>query len=157
MVKYFGGGSLKLKACLATGLGLVILSSSALVAAMGHLEPKIPPVVAADTQAGEEHKQKVESSNPLSGNAEAIEIGQRLYFTWCVQCHGPKANGESRFGKYAGDLTKFWRGYKEFVQIVKNGRPGRQMPPWKEVLDDENIAKIGAFLETRAVEGANWK
>jgi mono/diheme cytochrome c family protein len=159
MAMYFGGKSANLKACLATGLGLIILGTSALVAAMGHLEPKIPPVAAEDKQAGEEKKplQKVGSSNPLSGNAEAIEIGQRLYFTWCVQCHGVKADGRSRFGEYAGDLTKFWRGYKEFVQIVKNGRPGRQMPPWKEVLDDENVAKIGAYLETRAVEGANWK
>jgi mono/diheme cytochrome c family protein len=31
------------------------------------------------------------------------------------------------------------------------------MPPWKDVLDDDNIAKIGAYLETRALEGANWK
>jgi mono/diheme cytochrome c family protein len=100
---------------------------------------------------------KVPSSNPLSGNPEAIDLGKKLYFTWCVQCHGPKANGESRFGKYAGNLTIFWRGYKEFVVIVKNGRPGKQMPPWQNVLDEDNISKIGAYLETQAVQGANWK
>jgi len=100
---------------------------------------------------------KVPSGNPLSGDPEAIELGTKLYFTWCVQCHGHKANGESRFGKYAGDLTKFWRGYKEFVVIVKNGRVDKMMPPWKDVLDDDNIAKIGAFLETLAEEGANWQ
>src|SRR5215831_6235152 len=140
--------------------GAVMLAVSMDAAAGGgQVAQNISPTAPANTPAEEEKKplQKVESSNPLSGNAEAIEIGLRLYFTWCVQCHGVKANGESRFGKYAGDLTKFWRGYKEFVQIVKNGRPGRQMPPWREVLDDENVSKIGAFLETRAVEGANWK
>ena len=100
---------------------------------------------------------KVPSSNPLSGDPEAIALGKRLFFTWCVQCHGPKANGESRFGKYAGDLTRFWRGYPEFVIIVKNGRVQKQMPPWKEVLDDDNISKVGAYLETLSVEGANWK
>jgi mono/diheme cytochrome c family protein len=31
------------------------------------------------------------------------------------------------------------------------------MPPWKEVLDDDNIAKIGAYLETLAQEGASWQ
>lgn len=113
-------------------------------------------LLAAAEQEGAEMK-KVPSSNPLSGNPEAIDLGKRLFFTWCVQCHGPHANGESRFGKYAGDLTRFWRGYKEFVVIVQNGRPGRQMPPWKEVLDEDNISKIGAYLETLAVEGANWK
>lgn len=99
----------------------------------------------------------VVSSNPLSGDPEAIDLGKRLYFTWCVQCHGYKANGESRFGEYAGDLTKYWRGYDEFIVIVKEGRPKKMMPPWKEVLDVDAINKIGAYLETLAVEGANWQ
>lgn len=135
--------------------GALGLSHAQLLAMeQGKLEPKLTTAQAAEQQ---ESHGKVPSSNPLSGDAEAIDLGKRLYFTWCVQCHGPHANGESRFGKYAGDLTKFWRGYPEFVVIVKNGRVGRQMPPWKEVLDDDNIAKIGAYLETLAQEGANWQ
>jgi mono/diheme cytochrome c family protein len=147
-------------------LAVMGFATSGPVAAMGHEEPNLPTIIAADTPNADDQKpaaseqkpvKKVESSNPLSGDPEAIELGTKLYFTWCIQCHGQKANGESRFGKYAGDLTKFWRGYKEFVLTVKNGRPGKQMPPWKDVLDDDNIAKLGAFLETLAVEGANWK
>jgi mono/diheme cytochrome c family protein len=99
----------------------------------------------------------VESSNPMSGKPEAIEAGKKLYYKWCTACHGPKADGVSRFGSYAADLRQFWRGYKEFVVIVKNGRPEKQMPPWKEVLDETQIAQIGAFLETLTVEGAVWK
>ena len=131
---------------------LGLLRSVPLSAAEAAKPESKPDTAEAGKAAG-----KVPSSNPLSGDAEAIDIGKRLYFTWCVQCHGPKANGESRFGKYAGDLTKFWRGYREFVVIVKEGRVKKQMPPWKEVLDDENIAKVGAYLETLAVEGANWQ
>jgi mono/diheme cytochrome c family protein len=102
---------------------------------------------------------KVASANPQSGNAEAIEVGTKIYFTWCVQCHGQKANGESRFGAYAGDLTRFWRGYKEFVKIVLNGRTGNlgMMPAWKDYMDEETIGKIGAFLETLAEPEANWQ
>jgi len=139
----------------AMSIGLAI-GTAELTWAMGNPEPKLD---SGDQPASTEPKPagKVPSSNPLSGDPEAIELGKRLYFTWCVQCHGPKANGESRFGKYAGNLTIFWRGYKEFVVIVKNGRTGKQMPPWKNVLDDDNIAKIGAYLETQALEGANWK
>ena len=96
-------------------------------------------------------------ANPVSGNPEAIEAGRKLYSMWCVQCHGSKADGVSRFGKYAADLREFWRGYREFVTIVKHGRPEKQMPPWREVLDDAKIAQVGAFLETLAIEGANWK
>jgi mono/diheme cytochrome c family protein len=99
----------------------------------------------------------VPSTNPSSGKLEAIDEGRKLYGMWCSQCHGPKADGVSRFGKYAGDLRVFWRGYREFVTIVKDGRTGKQMPPWKEVLDDTKIAHIGAYLETLAQDGANWK
>lgn len=133
------------------------LGISGLLAAMepGKLEPKIATAETAETQKA---AVKVASSNPLSGDPEAIDLGKQLYFNWCVQCHGAKADGDSpRFGKYAGDLRKFWRGYAEFVNTVKNGRPGKQMPPWKDFMDEDTIAKLGAYLETLAVEGANWK
>jgi mono/diheme cytochrome c family protein len=141
-----------LVACVAA----LALSRSGLLAAD---EPNKANSKPAPTEAAEPPPPHVvvPSSNPLSGDPEAIALGKRLFFTWCVQCHGPKANGESRFGKYAGDLTRFWRGYPEFVIIVKNGRVQKQMPPWKEVLDDDNISKVGAYLETLSVEGANWK
>lgn len=95
--------------------------------------------------------------NPLSGNAESITEGQRLYFKWCVQCHGPKGNGVARFGKYAANLTKYWRGWNEFMLVVLNGRTKKRMPPWGGVLEEEEIQEIGAFLETLAVEGARWR
>ncbi|HIM73083.1 MAG TPA: hypothetical protein EYM43_09040, partial [Alphaproteobacteria bacterium] len=38
-------------------------------------------------------------SNPLAGDEAAIENGKRLYFKWCVACHGNAADGEgTRFG-----------------------------------------------------------
>ena len=118
----------------------------------------MPKIAQTQSAQAENAPGKVPSSNPLSGDPEAIDLGKHLYFSWCVQCHGVKADGDSpRFGKYAGNLTKFWRGYPEFVNTVKNGRPGKQMPPWKEFMDDDTIAKLGAYLETLAVEGANWK
>jgi mono/diheme cytochrome c family protein len=144
---------MKTKAWIALGFGVAV-SVSALAA-----DEEKPAEPAAQTPA-----KKVESSNPLSGDADAIDLGRRLFGDWCSVCHGIRANGESRFGKYAANLTKFWRGYKEFTQIVKNGRTGQigMMPPFGKppdylVLDDESINKIGAFLETLAEEGANWK
>ncbi|ETX03294.1 MAG: hypothetical protein ETSY1_00515 [Candidatus Entotheonella factor] len=101
---------------------------------------------------------KVESSNPFSGDPEAIQSGHKLYFTWCVQCHGKKADGKSmRWGGYAKDLRKFWQGYSKFVLIVVQGVKGKQMPPWGEVLSGNEISHIGAYLETLAMDGANWK
>jgi quinohemoprotein ethanol dehydrogenase len=108
--------------------------------------------------AAQQQTAAVPSDNPLSGDPAAIEAGRRLYNTWCSQCHGTKADGVApRFGDYAADLTKFAKGYTEFATIVVAGRPDRQMPPWDGVLDGEQISQIGAFLETLAVEGANWE
>jgi cytochrome c oxidase cbb3-type subunit III len=121
--------------------------------AVGTVEATMAQQPSAEKQA----TAAVPSSNPQSGKPEAIDAGRKLYGTWCQQCHGPKADGVSRFGNYAGDLRAFWRGYREFVTIVKDGRTQKQMPPWKEVLDDAKIAQIGAYLETLAIEGANWK
>lgn len=130
--------------------GLVFAISLLLFSGLALKEPF--PLFAADQPST-----PFPSSNPLSGDQDAIQQGRKLYFTWCVQCHGPKADGVSRFGHYAADLRQFWRGYREFVTIVKNGRVERQMPPWKEILSDKDIAQIGAYLETLAIEGANWK
>ena len=104
----------------------------------------------------------VESSNPLSGNCEAIKAGRKLYPMYCSACHGGKADGwggPSLGERYAADLTKHWSGYQGFVQAVLDGKKGRigLMPPWRGVLTEEQINQLGAYLETLAVEGAYWK
>jgi quinohemoprotein ethanol dehydrogenase len=107
--------------------------------------------------AAQQQTATVPSDNPLSGDPEAIETGRKLYNTWCSQCHGGKADGISRFGKYAADLRKFSQGYTEFARVVVEGRTERRMPPWDGVLDGEQVSQIGAYLETLAIEGANWE
>jgi mono/diheme cytochrome c family protein len=107
--------------------------------------------------AAQQQTAAVESDNPLSGDPDAIVAGRKLFNTWCTQCHGGKADGNARFGKYAADLTKFKKGYTEFATVVVAGRPDKMMPPWDGVLDGEQISQIGAYLETLSVPGANWK
>lgn len=104
-----------------------------------------------------EQANRLPSDNPVLGDPEAIKKGRRLFNTWCTQCHGGKADGVSRFGKYAADLRKFKKGYSEFVGIVAAGIPENQMPPWYKVLDGDQIAQVGSYLETLAIEGANWR
>ncbi len=99
----------------------------------------------------------VASDNPMSGDQTAIKQGRKLFNTFCTQCHGGQGNGESRFGKYGADLRKFKKGYSQFVGIVAGGLPGKQMPPWEQYLDGDQISQIGAYLETLAIDGANWK
>jgi mono/diheme cytochrome c family protein len=103
--------------------------------------------------------------NPSSGDAAAIRSGQSDYRAICSVCHGGKADGAGERASSAlppADLRKFKKGFRKFVEITKNGvqAPGREikdMPAWDGVLDDKTIYKIGAYLETLAIEGANWK
>jgi mono/diheme cytochrome c family protein len=97
--------------------------------------------------------------NPMSGNEKAIAAGKSWFRGVCALCHGGRADGAGERGNGA-DLRKFDKGFKLYVETVKNGRtiPGRNqnMPAWNGVLDDKTIYEIGAYLETLALEGANW-
>jgi mono/diheme cytochrome c family protein len=98
--------------------------------------------------------------NPYSGDKKAIRSGRSWYRNICSNCHGGRADGQGERGTGA-DLRKFNKGFQEFVHIVHNGRKveGRiqYMPAWRGVISDKDIYQIGAYLETLAMEEANWK
>jgi mono/diheme cytochrome c family protein len=98
----------------------------------------------------------VESSNPITGDKDAIAAGQTTFRARCAPCHGMRANGRGRGLPNSSDLTKFKRGYTKFVYIVKNG--GKTMPPYGGLgrLDDDEINQVGAYLETLASRRAKW-
>ena len=99
---------------------------------------------------------EVESSNPLSGETDAIADGQTTFRARCAYCHGMKADGRGRGLPNSADLTKFKRGYSKFVLSVKEGY--KNMPPWGGMgeLSDDEINQVGAYLETLAGRQANW-
>ena len=107
----------------------------------------------------------IPDANPFSGDAAAIRSGKSDYRAICSVCHGGKADGageRASSAKTPADLRKFNKGFKKYVEISKNGvqtagREIKDMPAWGGVLDDNTLYKIGAYLETLAMEGANWK
>lgn len=128
-------------------LGRVILVSALLASGA------VPP---AHADGGE-----VPTANPFSGDPKAIKEGRDWYQNVCNVCHGSRANGETARGGRAADLRVFNRGFRAYVETVKKGRNTTgttfSMPAWGGVLDDETLYQIGAYLETLAIEGANWK
>lgn len=103
--------------------------------------------------------QDVLAVNPLSGDEKAIKSGKSWFRNTCTPCHGGRADGMGDMGTGA-DLRKLKIGFRGFYATVKNGRqvPGRaQFMPSFSFLDDKTIFEIGAYLETLAIEGANWK
>jgi mono/diheme cytochrome c family protein len=106
------------------------------------------------------HADELPETNPLSGNTRAIASGKSWYRGICANCHGGRADGQGERGTGA-DLRKLQLGFRGFVEVVKQGRQvqGRiqGMPAWGGVIDDKTIYEIGAYLETLAIEGADWK
>lgn len=97
--------------------------------------------------------------NPFAGNDKAIKSGKSWFRNTCTPCHGGRADGMGDMGTGA-DLRKLQIGFKRYYETVKNGRKVQNraqfMPPFS-FLDDKTIFEIGAYLETLAIEGANWK
>ena len=98
----------------------------------------------------------IESSNPLSGDTDAIAAGQTRFRANCAYCHGMHADGRGRGLPNSADLRKFKRGYSRFVTTVKDGY--KTMPPWGGMgeLSDDEINQVGAYLETLATRAAKW-
>jgi mono/diheme cytochrome c family protein len=117
--------------------------------ALGIAPPMIPTARADD----------IPPVNPLSGDAKSIRGGKSWFVNVCSPCHGGKADGAGERGT-AADLRKWNKGFRKFVETVKDGKnTGRAMtmPAWGAVLDEKTIFEVGAYLETLAIEGANWK
>jgi mono/diheme cytochrome c family protein len=104
--------------------------------------------------------EEIPEANPFSGDEKAMREGRSWYRGVCASCHGGRGDGAGERGSGA-DLRKLELGFQGYVRVVLDGRQqaGRTMamPGWRGVLKMDDIYKIGAYLETLAIEGANWK
>ncbi len=72
------------------------------------------------------------------------EEGERIYGDYCQTCHGDNlvSNGQTF------DLRRLKpEERKRFETSVQNGKG--QMPPWRGVIDDDQMDKIWNFIMTR--------
>jgi len=92
-------------------------------------------------------------ANPMSGDEDAIKNGKKLYRGMCARCHGRKGEGTKRM-EGIGDLREFNGGYYFYQAMTVNG--AGKMPPFAGILSTGDVDDIGAYLETIAVESANW-
>lgn len=80
---------------------------------------------------------------PHSARADAAEDGKKLYHAACAMCHGADLNAAGGIP----DLRKSKLDEDNFLQTVRNGRPGTIMPPMKGNLSDEDIRKVRAYIK----------
>jgi cytochrome c oxidase cbb3-type subunit III len=93
-----------------------------------------------------------EALTALSGNAEAVAEGQKVYASTCASCHGPNAEG-----LVGPNLTdKFWihgNGGTDILKAVAEGFPEKGMPAWGPVIGDTKARNVTAFV--LSIKGKN--
>ncbi|MNK43998.1 Cbb3-type cytochrome c oxidase subunit CcoP2 [compost metagenome] len=78
--------------------------------------------------------------------AANLEAGRETYESYCASCHGEQGRHLS-----APDLSN-----PDFLSItssqllrrmIEAGRPGRPMPPWQDMLEDEEMRDLVAYIK----------
>jgi mono/diheme cytochrome c family protein len=79
------------------------------------------------------------------GDQARIGQGKTTYAEKCSHCHGP---GMMNAGTTTPDLRKFPDDKERFMTTVKNGKNGK-MPPWSDLLNDDEIASLWAYISSQ--------
>ncbi|EJN11108.1 cytochrome c, mono- and diheme variants family [Bradyrhizobium sp. YR681] len=82
------------------------------------------------------------NGNPVQAQ---IDHGKSTYASKCSHCHGPNMMNS---GTITPDLRAFPDDKTRFVTTVKNGK-NNKMPPWADILSDDEITDLWAFVSSR--------
>jgi mono/diheme cytochrome c family protein len=85
------------------------------------------------------------ADDALAQDKAGIEAGETVYNANCAVCHGDQLVSTGQFPNLRR-LTADDRA--RFDTTVRNGR--NQMPPWKDVLSDEEINQVWAYVRANA-------
>lgn len=90
-------------------------------------------------------------AHPYLGDQQAVRDGKAIYDRVCTACHGPDGTAGERAPAIvlanAGTALRGQRSIAEIEGIVRNGIPGTAMPAWGTRLSDQDILKLGAYIQ----------
>jgi cytochrome c oxidase cbb3-type subunit III len=85
--------------------------------------------------------------NAVAGDKEANAMGQRLFVTYCAQCHGADAKGAKGFPNLT-DADWLYGGEPETIKTtILGGRQG-MMPPFGPVLGADGVKDVANFVRS---------
>jgi polar amino acid transport system substrate-binding protein len=89
------------------------------------------------------------TATPAASTADAIAAGRTVFNQHCSHCHSPNAHSPEP----TRDLRRLRIRYGErmtavFYEAVTEGRNAKGMPAWKEILKQEDIARVLSFLQS---------
>ena len=96
------------------------------------------------------------ASADQQGNAVTVERGSKIYYTYCVSCHGISGEGDGRraakLEARPTDLGKTKSPAAAIEAMIRWGGESmgrsRSMPPWEDELSNENIKDVISFLNS---------
>lgn len=124
---------------------------SAPVATAPAASPAFPGRVVMDERWGA--SRALSDTDHLAVNAVVYQ-GWKMFEVYCTRCHGEDAVGSSfapALKKSVGPSGTI--DHVTFFQTVTNGRPGKGMPTWGNLLSPEQKEDIWNYLRARAVGG----
>ena len=74
-----------------------------------------------------------------------IDQGKATFAQRCSHCHGPNMVNS---GTITPDLRRFPDDKERFVSTVKLGK-NNKMPPWGDLLSDDQIAHLWAYVSSQ--------
>jgi len=109
---------------------------------------------------------QVDDLQPRSAEAEIARNGRKIYDTYCSVCHQP--TGQGLAGQFPPLTESEWvttPGADRLIRLVLDGIQGpitvkgqaynNAMPPWKELLKDEEIAAVLSYIRSHKGWGNN--
>lgn len=111
------------------------------------------------TQYGDEMKKANETYGPIfdkfakqdikavAANPEAKQMGERLFLTYCAQCHGSDAKGAKGFPNLADNDWLYGGEPEQIKASIQDGRMG-VMPPWGPQLGAEGVKDVANYVRS---------
>ena len=85
--------------------------------------------------------------NAVAGDKEANAMGQRLFLTYCAQCHGADAKGAKGFPNLT-DSDWLYGGEPETIRTtILGGRQG-MMPPFGPALGADGVKNVANYVRS---------
>ncbi|RIX41177.1 MAG: cytochrome-c oxidase, cbb3-type subunit III [Rhodocyclales bacterium GT-UBC] len=82
----------------------------------------------------------------VAGDKQAMEMGKRLYLTYCMQCHGADARGAKGFPNLTDNDWLYGGEPEQIKETITNGRMG-VMPPHAQ-LGADTIKDLANFVRS---------
>jgi ABC-type amino acid transport substrate-binding protein len=106
--------------------------------AIGRLQGKVLPEILARYGIAQ-----APPTAPTAPPSPELRVARSTYLTQCSQCHGVDAKGTAA----AANLQAFKGSEDDFLKVVRNGRPGTAMTPWKGIVSDDDIRAIARYVK----------